>query len=39
VLLEDCSSPVPGFEAQAADFVAQIRQLGAQILPSTALFA
>jgi nicotinamidase-related amidase len=34
VLLEDCSSPVPGFEAQAADFVAQIRQLGAQILPA-----
>jgi nicotinamidase-related amidase len=39
VLLSDCSSPVPGFEAQAADFVAEIRQFGAQISPSTALFA
>ncbi|NWK80012.1 isochorismatase family protein [Aquitalea sp. LB_tupeE] len=39
VLLEDCSSPVPGFEKQAEDFVAEIRQLGAHILPSTALFA
>lgn len=39
VLLEDCSSPVAGFEGLAEGFVAEIRQLGAQILPSTALFA
>lgn len=38
VLLEDCSSPVPGFETQAEDFIAEIRQLGAGICSSTALF-
>lgn len=38
ILLEDCSSPVPGFEMQAADFVAEICQLGASLQRSTAVF-
>lgn len=39
ILLQDCSSPVPGFEAQAADFVAKISQLGARLQHSTTLFS
>lgn len=38
ILLEDCSSPVPGFEAQAQDFVAEISQLGASLQRSTTVF-
>lgn len=32
ILLEDCMSPVPGFETQAADFVAYCRRLGVQVM-------
>ena len=35
VVLEDCSSPVPGFDAQAAAFVDDMRALGVTVTTST----
>ena len=37
VLLEDCMSPVPGFEAQQQEFLATLRARGANVLTSEAL--
>ncbi len=35
VLLEDASSPVPGFEKQAEDFVAEMRSRGVRVMKTT----
>lgn len=35
ILLEDCMSPVPGFEQQGKDFIEKMRSLGAKIKKTT----
>lgn len=38
VLLSDCTSPVPGFEAMVPAFIAEIQALGMRVQPSTTIF-
>lgn len=39
VLLDDCCSPVPGFEAMAQDFLATVQARGMRVMSSSACFA
>ena len=37
-LLSDCSSPVPGFESMAEDFVRECKEKGVQVVPASECF-